>query len=585
MATDTSVRADEPICLDTEGDVQIDPQSLLTGRTFISGKSGSGKSNTANVVAEQLLERGHSLLIIDMDGEYHTLKERYEMLHVGASDDCDIKVGPEHGERLAEIALLEGVPIVLDLSGYIEDDVADELIYEVVRHLFYREQDLKKPFLIIAEEAHEYLPQQGGSTPASDTLVKVGKRGRKRGLGLCAISQRPADVDKSFITQADHLIWHRLTWDNDTRVVSKVVGSTAADAIEDFDDGEAFIQADQLDAEVLRTTIRRMETFDGGATPELGGTTQPDVKSVSEELLDELTEISDREQHRQSRIEELESELEEKQDRIDELEERVQTALDFRQMVESAEGLGVAPGKATDGTEGFGAEKVTLEVDGAEFTVPEIIQTEVIEVREQNEKLSNHVEELLTERDELASRVDDLEAELAKKQDRLSELEQLEGNRNAVKSAVAELSSAFDLDTDSDEVTQDRLSELERANEELRKQNEALQEELEEGQTTPTGDGQDEILEHPAIETTLSRIATEGRYADKHYERVIRILKESDDPLTASEVAPLVEVSTDTIREVLSDLAGSALVSATGTRPAKYELDHSGIDTLRKVSA
>ena len=41
---------------------------LLTGRGFVTGKSGSGKSNTASVVAEKLLDSGFGLLIVDVDG-------------------------------------------------------------------------------------------------------------------------------------------------------------------------------------------------------------------------------------------------------------------------------------------------------------------------------------------------------------------------------------------------------------------------------------------------------------------------------------------------------------------------------------
>ena len=71
---------------------------VLTGRGFITGKSGSGKSNTASVVVEQLLENGFPCLIVDTDGEYYGLKERFEMLHVGADEECDLQVGPEHAK-------------------------------------------------------------------------------------------------------------------------------------------------------------------------------------------------------------------------------------------------------------------------------------------------------------------------------------------------------------------------------------------------------------------------------------------------------------------------------------------------------
>src|SRR5699024_12654761 len=48
---------------------------------------------------------------------------------------------------------------------------------------------------------------------------------------LVGISQRPASVDKDFITQCNILIWHRLTWDRDTKVIRDVLGTAYATEI------------------------------------------------------------------------------------------------------------------------------------------------------------------------------------------------------------------------------------------------------------------------------------------------------------------------------------------------------------------
>jgi len=170
---------------------------VLTGRSFITGKSGSGKSNTASVVIENLLDNGFPVMIVDTDGEYYGLKEEYEILHAGADDECDIVVSPEHAEKLANLALEQNVPIILDVSGYLEEDTANELLLEVVKQLFAKEKRLKKPFLLVVEECHEYIPEGGGMDETGKMLIKVGKRGRKHGLGIVGISQRPADVKRT----------------------------------------------------------------------------------------------------------------------------------------------------------------------------------------------------------------------------------------------------------------------------------------------------------------------------------------------------------------------------------------------------
>ncbi|TKX77800.1 DUF87 domain-containing protein [Halorubrum sp. SD626R] len=313
--------------------VELPVVDVLTGRSFITGKSGSGKSNTASVVIENLLDNGFPVMIVDTDGEYYGLKEEYEILHAGADDECDIVVSPEHAEKLANLALEENVPIILDVSGYLEEDTANELLLEVVKQLFAKEKRLKKPFLLVVEECHEYIPEGGGMDETGKMLIKVGKRGRKHGLGIVGISQRPADVKKDFITQCDWLCWHRLTWDNDTKVVGRILGSKYASAVEDLGDGEAFLMTD-WDESIRRIQFHRKQTFDAGATPGLDDFERPELKSVSSDLVGELQSISDEQARRESELADLRQELDKKRQRIHELERELEEARDLSNMAD-----------------------------------------------------------------------------------------------------------------------------------------------------------------------------------------------------------------------------------------------------------
>ncbi|EMA64949.1 ATP-binding protein [Halorubrum kocurii] len=313
--------------------VELPVVDVLTGRSFITGKSGSGKSNTASVVIENLLDNGFPVMIVDTDGEYYGLKEEYEILHAGADDECDIVVSPEHAEKLANLALEQNVPIILDVSGYLEEDTANELLLEVVKQLFAKEKRMKKPFLLVVEECHEYIPEGGGMDETGKMLIKVGKRGRKHGLGIVGISQRPADVKKDFITQCDWLCWHRLTWDNDTKVVGRILGSKYASAVEDLGDGEAFLMTD-WDESIRRIQFHRKQTFDAGATPGLDDFERPELKSVSSDLVGELQSISDEEERRESEIADLRQELDKKDRRIADLERELKEARDLSNMAD-----------------------------------------------------------------------------------------------------------------------------------------------------------------------------------------------------------------------------------------------------------
>jgi len=313
--------------------VELPVVDILTGRGFVTGKSGSGKSNTVSVMLENLLDNNFPVLVVDSDGEYYGLKEEYEVLHVGADDECDIQVTADHAEKIASLALEENIPIILDVSGYLDDDDADELVLETTRHLFAKEKKLKKPFLVVIEECHEYIPEQSGMGEAGKMLIKIGKRGRKHGLGIVGISQRPADVKKDFITQCDWLVWHRLTWRNDTKVVGRILGSEYANAVEELADGEGFLVADWA-SDIQRVQFHRKRTFDAGATPGLEDFERPELKSVSGDLVSELTDISDEKERRESKIADLEQELDKKEAKIRQLEQELEEARDLSRMAD-----------------------------------------------------------------------------------------------------------------------------------------------------------------------------------------------------------------------------------------------------------
>jgi uncharacterized coiled-coil protein SlyX len=328
-ATSDGVAADVP----AGQPVELPVIDLMTGRAFLTGKSGSGKSNTASVVIEKLLDRGLPVLVVDIDGEYYGLKEEYEILHVGADEECDLVVNEEHAGKLAELALEQNVPIILDVSSFLDESEARDLLTAVARNLFAKEKKLKQPFLLVVEEVHEYIPEGGGLDECGRMLIKAAKRGRKHGLGVVGVSQRPADVKKDFITQCDWLVWHRLTWENDTKVVRRLLGSEYADAIDGMADGEAFVLTDWSER-VRRVQFDRKETFDAGATPGLEDFERPELKSVSSDLVQDLEAISEEEERRESRIQELERQLADREQRIEELEAELSEAEDLSKMAE-----------------------------------------------------------------------------------------------------------------------------------------------------------------------------------------------------------------------------------------------------------
>ncbi|NUC74944.1 DUF87 domain-containing protein [Haloterrigena sp. SYSU A558-1] len=413
---------------DDGSELRLPVVELLTGRGFVTGKSGSGKSNTASVIAEELLEAGFPLLIVDTDGEYYGLKEEYEMLHAGADEECDIQIGPEHAEQMASLALEENVPIILDVSGYLDEDVADELLRKIARQLFVKEKKMKKPFLLVVEEVHEYIPEGGGVGETGNLLIKISKRGRKHGLGILGISQRPADVKKDFITQANWLVWHRLTWDNDTKVVGRIIDTEYSELVSELNDGQAFVQTDWTEVDVRKVQFRRKRTFDAGATPGLDDFERPELKSVSDALVGDLENISERKEREQDRINELEAELEKKDKRIETLEDELESARDVSSAAKQmADAL-------------TGKETVQAQLGGGNDEELRRLHDEIVDLEDERDELRAELEE----RDE---RIETLETTL---ESRTETVERLREENERLRDRVRELEES---ETESDPET------------------------------------------------------------------------------------------------------------------------------------
>ncbi|USZ71714.1 ATP-binding protein [Natronosalvus halobius] len=437
---------------------------LLTGRGFVTGKSGSGKSNTASVIAEELLEAGFPLLIVDTDGEYYGLKEEYEMLHAGADEECDIQIGPEHAEQMASLALEENVPVILDVSGYLDEEEADELLRETARQLFVKEKKLKKPFLLVVEEVHEYIPEGGGMGETGRLLIKIGKRGRKHGLGILGISQRPADVKKDFITQANWLVWHRLTWENDTNVVGRIIDSKYAELVSELEDGQAFVQTDWMDAGVRKIQFRRKRTFDAGATPGLDDFERPELKSVSDALVDDLQTISERKDREEDRIDELEKRLDRKETRIETLEDELSSARDVSEAArQMADALSQAePVQTTFPETGGDMRRLHDELVDLEDRIEEL-ETERNELEEENDDLRERLAARERELENRAGDLEGLEAENEELRERCRELELWLEPTDSGDEQVAngDDGTAVDVDGNADEKGQAKAEESE----------------------------------------------------------------------------------------------------------------------------
>lgn len=117
---------------------------------------------------------------------------------------------------------------IIDISG-LPNEVAGPLTALIARLLFQykvfqtQEEKEKDPILLVCEEAHRYVPDHGEAqyAAAQGAIRRIAREGRKYGIGLMLVSQRPADVDSTVISQCGTWVVLRLTNSADQQHVAR----------------------------------------------------------------------------------------------------------------------------------------------------------------------------------------------------------------------------------------------------------------------------------------------------------------------------------------------------------------------------
>jgi len=315
--------------LNISQDLDLDLEQIIGQCIAILGIRGSGKSNTAGVIFEELLRNSYPLTIVDIDGEYFGLKERYEVLVVGHGEGVEIEVDVDCAEEIAQISMEKNIPVVLDLSGFLSDE-RTEFLKAYLGALWTLAGRLRQPYIIGIEEAHEFIPQ-GIKTELKELLARVALRGRKRGLGAIIVSQRSAKVDKDVLSQAGMLFLHRVVHEVDMRVYTELLPwrkTQTKELITSLGTGDCvYVNGDT----VLPIYVRERATFHAGFTPSLEVVVTPELKKVSQEII-EAIEHAKHGKGKKSRADELEKQLKQvenaladKDKKIERLEEIART--------------------------------------------------------------------------------------------------------------------------------------------------------------------------------------------------------------------------------------------------------------------
>lgn len=152
---------------------------------------------------------------------------------------------------------------IIDFSE-VPSDVLPLIVSLVARVTFSVQQwtpsDMRHPVALLCDEAHLYMPQRNMASSSDDISLdifeRIAKEGRKYGVSLVVISQRPSEVNKTLLSQCSNFVSMRLTNAEDQGVIKRLLPDSLggfSDILPTLDTGEALVVGD---ASLLPSRIR-----------------------------------------------------------------------------------------------------------------------------------------------------------------------------------------------------------------------------------------------------------------------------------------------------------------------------------------
>jgi hypothetical protein len=225
-------------------------------------KSRRGIGRQLDLLRTRLLDRRYAFMF----GDHHPL-------HPDPDGRID---GDLHDVLRAWIGGPEPVT-VLDVSG-LPSDVLDTVVatmLQLVYDALFWSMELpvggrQQPLLIVVDEAHRFVPE-GTSSDAGRTFARIAKEGRKYGVGLMLVSQRPSDVAADVASQCGTVVALRVTNSRDRHAVAAAIPDDLGglvDLLPALRTGEALVLGEALQVP-SRVRIRPAATKPVGGDPAL----------------------------------------------------------------------------------------------------------------------------------------------------------------------------------------------------------------------------------------------------------------------------------------------------------------------------
>jgi len=254
------------------------PLDAVTQKIAWLGRTGSGKTFGCKRMVEQMLHAGAQVIILDGSGGWAGLRLGPKAFKIPVLGGLygDIPLEPTAGALVADVIVDRGTSMVLDVSQMLDAE-RTRFATAFAQRFFRRKKASPGAVHLVLEECQDFVPenQQRGEEQMLHEFQRLAKQGRPHGIGISFISQRPQEISKKALNQAECVFAFQMNGPHERKALQywltdKGFEGKLADVLPTLEIGHPYVWSPQWlkISEIVKITP--IESLDTSQTPKVG---------------------------------------------------------------------------------------------------------------------------------------------------------------------------------------------------------------------------------------------------------------------------------------------------------------------------
>jgi len=279
--------------------LEINLPTFIDSRALICANSGGGKSYAVRKILEESAEKVMSI-ILDVEGEFRTLREEFDFLLIG--DEGDVKLNMQSAKLIPKKILENNISTIIDISD-LKRNERIKYVKDFLEALMELRKEFWKPCIVVLDEAHLLAGQQEKQDSCS-SVIDLMTRGRKRGYCGILCTQRISKLHKDAVAEANNIMIGRTGLDIDMKRASEILGFTSKHqmlTLRDLEAGEFYVFGTAISKYVQKAKVGEVKT----THPKVGMDLSKKIIAPTEKVVKILSKLKDLPQESEKKLREI----------------------------------------------------------------------------------------------------------------------------------------------------------------------------------------------------------------------------------------------------------------------------------------